>query len=98
MLYRGSGVRVGSYPANAFGLCDMRGNVWEWCDDWFDRDYYARSPVEDPLGPADGYVKVVRGGDWKFVGEQCLIDYPVAAPWASNRFVGFRVVCETENR
>ena len=60
---------VGSYPPNAFGLYDMRGNLWEWCADWFDRDYYSRSPVNDPRGPAHGFIKVVRGSDWTFVGE-----------------------------
>ena len=60
---------VGSYPANAIGLYDMRGSVWEWCADWFDRSYYSRSPRDDPQGPAAGFLKVVRGGDWIFVGE-----------------------------
>jgi prepilin-type processing-associated H-X9-DG protein len=85
---------VGSYPPNGFGLHDMRGNVWEWCDDWFDRAYYSRSPLEDPRGPAEGYLKVLRGGDWVFVGEFCRINFPILPPWKSNRFVGFRVVCE----
>ena len=85
---------VASYPANAFGLCDMRGNAWEWTADWFDRDYYARSPIDDPRGPAEGYLKVVRGGDWTFVGEACRIGYPTAPPWKRNPFVGFRVVCD----
>lgn len=85
---------VGTYPANAFGLHDMRGNVWEWTADWFDRDYYARSPIDDPQGPSDGYLKVVRGGDWTFTGESCKINYPMAPPWKSSRFVGFRIVCE----
>jgi prepilin-type processing-associated H-X9-DG protein len=85
---------VGSYPPNAFGLYDMRGNVWEWCADWFDRSYYSRSPVNDPQGPATGYIKVVRGGDWIFVGEPCLINYTVMPPARANRFIGFRVVCE----
>ncbi|OYV91581.1 MAG: hypothetical protein B7Z73_05415, partial [Planctomycetia bacterium 21-64-5] len=87
---------VGGYPANAFGLHDMRGNVWEWCGDWFDRAYYRRSPLADPRGPAEGYLKVVRGSDWIFVGEVCRINYPIMSPWRKSPFVGFRVVCEEQ--
>lgn len=84
---------VASYSANSLGLHDMRGNAWEWCSDWFDRDYYTRSPVEDPAGPQNGYAKVVRGGDWIYVGERCFINYPILPPWKSSPFIGFRVVC-----
>ncbi len=85
--------RVGSFPANAFGLFDMRGNVFEWCHDWFSRDYYSRSPAEDPQGPSTGYLKIVRGWDWVFVGNHCKDYITISAPCKS-RFVGMRVVCD----
>ncbi len=57
---------VGSYPAGAspYGALDMAGNVWEWAADWYDSDYYARSPSRNPQGPDSGYFKVLRGGSW----------------------------------
>jgi len=55
---------VGSYAPNAFGLHDMVGNAWEWTADWHEDDYYSRSPVQDPQGPAQGSVRVRRGGSW----------------------------------
>lgn len=54
---------VGTYPPNPLGLYDMSGNVEEWVKDWFDPDYYARSPEVDPQGPEDGTEKVMRGGE-----------------------------------
>lgn len=85
---------VGTYPPNTYGVYDMRGNAWEWTHDWFDRDYYQRSRKTDPFGPELGFIKVVRGSDWRFIGEPCLLDYPMHPPWKKNPFVGFRVVCE----
>ncbi|WP_437185140.1 SUMF1/EgtB/PvdO family nonheme iron enzyme [Planctomicrobium sp. SH668] len=84
---------VGSYPANRYGIYDMRGNAWEWTADWFSRGYYSRSPEVNPPGPERGFLKVVRGSNWRFVGEVCHIDYPNLPPWKANPFVGFRVVC-----
>jgi len=57
---------VGSYPQgeSPYGVSDMAGNVREWCADWFEADYYTVSSAENPIGPASGDVRVLRGGSW----------------------------------
>jgi formylglycine-generating enzyme required for sulfatase activity len=60
----GRTVPVGSYRPNAFGLYDMHGNVWEWCWDIADNDYYTHAPASDPAGPSTGRDRVTRGGSW----------------------------------
>ena len=59
----------GNYEANQWNLYDMLGNVWEWCEDWFDADYYKRSPKEDPHGPGIGDFRVFRGGSWGSIAD-----------------------------
>ena len=56
---------VGQEPPNAFGLYDIGENVHEWCADWFDKDYYARSPERNPRGPESGVRRASRGGSWR---------------------------------
>jgi formylglycine-generating enzyme required for sulfatase activity len=83
---------VGLKTANAFGLHDMQGNVWEWCLDWY-TDRYPGGKVQDPTGPSTGLVRAFRGGGWDYIGASCRAAYRNnVSPTRRSRYLGFRVV------
>ena len=67
--YLGETSEVGSYPANAWGLFDMHGNVWDWCLDWYGD--YPSGAVTDPTGASSGSDRVLRGGCWSYAAGDC---------------------------
>ncbi|MEX0704533.1 MAG: SUMF1/EgtB/PvdO family nonheme iron enzyme [Planctomycetales bacterium] len=89
-------VAVGSYPPNAWGLCDMHGNVAEWCLDW--HGPYSAEPQADPVGRADGIARVVRGWSCNRPSYQAAAFFARSAnrsghlPEDANVYTGFRVV------
>jgi formylglycine-generating enzyme required for sulfatase activity len=66
---------VGSFPPNGYGLYDMMGNVMEWTNDWYEQNYYAFMPKENPQGPETGLYKSVRGGGWADGGGEVLSNW-----------------------
>ena len=82
---------VGQKQPNAWGLHDMHGNVWEWCQDWYDADYYAKSPSRDPTGPTSGVNCVLRGGSCWGIPVYCHSAYRIwDLPGVRNLDNGFR--------
>ena len=82
---------VGSFPDNGYGLYDMAGNVWEWCSDWYDSDYYDYSPTNNPPGPPSGSYRVVRGGGWRYLANDCRsAGRSGDAPGYRSHCIGFR--------
>ena len=83
---------VGGKEVNAFGLYDMHGNVWEWCNDWWAVTYSGGS-VSNPTGPVSGSCRVHRGGSWIDIAWYCRSANRIALdPTYNFRFLGFRVV------
>lgn len=90
----GSGTRpVGTKRANAWGLYDMHGNAWEWCQDVYAGDYYQHSPLNDPIGPAGPGPRVQRGGGSEYRPVECRAAFRSYAESGSREVQrGFRVV------
>ena len=89
---------VASFPANGYGLHNMAGNVWEWCNDWFHTNYHETGPTSDPMGPDAGEAKVMRGGSYLCHDSYCN-RYRVAARSSntvdsSTGNLGFRVAAD----
>ena len=85
---------VGSFEEgkSPYGIYDMAGNAWEWVSDWYDYDYYNNSPRRNPIGPATGDSKVVRGGSWLYISEFLRSAHRFAAQPA-NRYFGYGFRC-----
>jgi len=92
--YVGETMPVGSYPSGVspYGIHDMAGNVFEWCSDWYDANYYSSSPINNPQGASSGTYRVFRGGSWN--NDATVIrsaNRPYNTPATYGNLVGFRV-------
>jgi formylglycine-generating enzyme required for sulfatase activity len=84
---------VGRKKPNPFGLYDMHGNIFEWCQDWHGDTYYAQSPTENPMGPEKGELRILRGGSWFAIPLDCRSQYRSRyLPEERNETTGLRVV------
>ena len=90
---------MGQKRPNELGLSDMSGNVYEWCWDWYNDDYYASSLSVDPRGPSEGFKPVIRGGCWgrtfgreNYARVSFRSFYDLGRVWHGKNLVGFRIV------
>ena len=94
-VYRERTTPVGSFPANAWGLHDMHGNVWQWCNDW--QGGYAQKDLVDPQGPKTGKNRILRGGSWGSHPIFCRsANRNFGDPESRTEFYGFRVCLPAE--
>ncbi|MCD4828975.1 MAG: formylglycine-generating enzyme family protein, partial [Candidatus Cloacimonetes bacterium] len=89
---------VGQLQSNGIGTFDMSGNVWEYCWDWFDSNYYSSSSQDNPTGPTDGTGRVIRGGYWYVIASGCRVSYRNWGTPSNNTYnaLGFRLCRRAE--
>lgn len=82
---------VGNYPPYGYGLCDMSGNVFEWCSDWYSENYYDISQDTNPPDADTETRRVLRGGSWLTIDNGCRVAYRFnGAPYKRYGYCGFR--------